>query len=140
MDASKNVNIIESDLTHFFQQIGWNMIYNLTFDPQPQLDHLIEAFIDMKSWKITVKYAADLLDQFSETIQTQSLENEFESNFLLSISDPFYQELLNLQSYAYHQQIYDFLAGVAYHEVGHSKQCPIDSTNFSTLYKESVPF
>ncbi len=64
MSNIKNVNIIELDLTHFFQQIGWNMIYNLTFDQQPQLDHLIEAFIDMKSWKITVKYAADLLDQF----------------------------------------------------------------------------
>ena len=53
--------------------------------------------------------------------------------FFLSVADPFFQILQNAQSYAYHQQIYDFLAGVAYHEVGHSKQCPIDSTNFSRI-------
>ena len=129
------MNIIELDLTHFFQQIGWNMIYNLTFDQQPQLDHLIEAFIDMKSWKITVKYAADLLDQFRETIQSQVSEKDFEPNFLLSVADPFFQILQNAQAYSYHQQIYDFLAGVAYHEVVIPSNVRLIRRIFLVLYK-----
>ncbi|MBD3212868.1 MAG: hypothetical protein GF311_09690 [Candidatus Lokiarchaeota archaeon] len=35
-----------------------------------------------------------------------------------------------------HKEIlYDFLSGIAYHEFGHSKECPIDIDNFSKIFQ-----
>ncbi|MHA1253104.1 MAG: hypothetical protein ACTSRP_24175, partial [Candidatus Helarchaeota archaeon] len=44
-----------------------------------------------------------------------------------------YQQLNQIFPFLYHIELYDFLAGISYHEFGHSKECPIDSTNFSII-------
>ncbi|MFW9879501.1 MAG: hypothetical protein ACFFG0_41015, partial [Candidatus Thorarchaeota archaeon] len=118
--------LIEKLLHHFFNRIGWDINYNLTLKLDKSLNHLLEAYIDMKEWIINVRYPFNFLELFKEINEKYEFYKLYEPNMLNAPIDADNQ-------YKYHQELYNFLAGISFHEFGHSKECPIDLDNFSII-------
>jgi hypothetical protein len=126
-------HLIQYHITQFFNQIGWNTLYNLKFQNNDEIEHLIEAYVTLDNWIITIIYSKDSIDQFKELLEKNKLNQKYEQKFLLSSSSEIFTSILKKDPYPFHAELYDFLAGIAYHEFGHSKECPIENDLFSEI-------
>jgi hypothetical protein len=97
------------------------------------LDHLIEAYIDLDSWIINCSIKSDFIELFNQLQEKYELFKIYED---LDKSRN-YKALDNKNSdlFKYEDILYEFLSGIAYHEFGHSKECPIDGDNFSIIFQ-----
>jgi len=91
------------------------------------LKHILEAFVNMQNWIINFKYPSNFLEIFTTLQQQYKLYNLYEPN---SLKCP---EIESNSFYIYQQELYSFLAGISFHEFGHSKECPIDLNYFSLI-------
>ncbi|MHA1535038.1 MAG: hypothetical protein ACTSP8_09960 [Promethearchaeota archaeon] len=89
----------------------------------------------MKKWIINIIYPPHFLTLFHTLQNRYKLYEIYEPKTLVN-------PLISLKSssnqyinYRYQQELYNFLAGISYHEFGHSKECPIDSQHFSIIYQ-----
>ena len=87
----------------------------------------------MEKWVINFKIPENFLSNFKKLHDNHNLSSLYEKNHLLKQNSKIYNELNSISSFTYQIELYDFLAGISYHEFGHSKECPIDSTNFSII-------
>ncbi|MHA1269292.1 MAG: hypothetical protein ACTSPY_05840 [Candidatus Helarchaeota archaeon] len=87
----------------------------------------------MKKWIITIKYSKNFLSIFNSIHNKYNLSNLYEKTHLINKNSIDYQQFNQILPFSHHIELYDFLAGISYHEFGHSKECPIDSLNFSII-------
>ena len=117
-----------------FHGLGWDTSYVLNLEVA-KLQHVIEAHIDLKTWKVHVKVDERILSRLQKLVKEHSLQGVLEEDHLIF---RFQEELDVLErEYAleenFHALLHDFLAGIAYHEFGHSKECPVDARSFSEI-------
>lgn len=97
------------------------------------LDHLLLAYVDMKNWVINFKYPPNFLELFKNLQEKHKLYELYEPR---NLKGPMYKEInqKNLTNiYSFQHELYNFLAGISYHEFGHSKECPIDTNHFAII-------
>ena len=89
----------------------------------------------MKRWIINIIYPPHFLTLFNTLQKRYKLHEIYEPktlvNPIISLKSSSNQNI----NYQYQQELYNFLAGISYHEFGHSKECPIDSQHFSIIYQ-----
>lgn len=97
-----------------------------------RLNHLIEAYVDLKNWIINCTIQPDFINLFNKLHDEHKLFDFYENGYLQNDLKP---QLDNKKNpfFKYPENLYIFLSGIAYHEFGHSKECPIDSDNFSKI-------
>lgn len=98
-----------------------------------KVDHLLMAYIDMKNWVINFKYPPNFLELFKTLQEKHKLYELYEPR---NLKGPMYKEIniKNLTNiYSFQHELYNFLAGISYHEFGHSKECPIDTNHFAII-------
>ncbi|MHA1758154.1 MAG: hypothetical protein ACTSVV_15375, partial [Promethearchaeota archaeon] len=122
-------DLIRFYLNHFLSQIGWDTQYNLNLIIKDEINHLIEAYIDMDKWIISLEYSPEIIETFENFFKKYRLYNFLEDG---KLSNPlgFYSYEKKFQFLGY---FYNFLAGIAFHEFGHSKECPIDINFFAEI-------
>ncbi|MBY9010181.1 MAG: hypothetical protein KGD74_09985, partial [Candidatus Lokiarchaeota archaeon] len=99
------------------------------------LDHILEAYVDMKRWIINFIYPPHFLTLFNTLQKEHKLYEIYESKTLTNPKISLNTSSNQYFKYRFQQELYNFLAGISYHEFGHSKECPIDSTYFSIIYQ-----
>ncbi|MHA1489282.1 MAG: hypothetical protein ACTSRI_06470 [Promethearchaeota archaeon] len=100
------------------------------------LNHLLEAFIDIKKWVINILYPPNFLTLFEKFQNDYSLNKLYEPKALkspvLSTGSASSTSIQNL-NYPFRDELYNFLAGISFHEFGHSRECPMDTKHFSII-------
>ena len=89
--------------------------------------------IDIDNWEIIFEIPRNFINQFKKL---SDRINEFlpRINGLLSCPDfNFYDENKIPIKLSCKNELYNFLASLALHEFGHSKECPIDGKNFALI-------
>ena len=120
---------------HFFIQIGWNVNFNLNLVEDENLGHILDAFVDMKHWVINFIFPPHILTLFNTLQEKYRLYEIYEPKTLVNPTISLKNSSNQYFNYLYKQELYNFLAGISYHEFGHSKECPIDSQHFSIIYQ-----
>jgi len=124
---------IEYYFLQFLKQIGWNTNFNFNLEIKEKLGHLIEAYIHLESWIINCTIEAnfsELFNQLQDKYEIFKLYENVDYNLENKANDK-----KNGHLFKYNEILYDYLSGIAYHEFGHSKECPIDSDNFANIFQ-----
>jgi len=87
----------------------------------------------VKKWVINIKYPKNFLDLFEKLHEDFSLNKLYEQNILKNPQIQIKDTTNQIINYAYQNELYNFLAGISFHEFGHSKECPIDTNHFSII-------
>jgi len=98
-----------------------------------KLDHLIEAYVDLDSWIINCVIKSDFIKLFNQLQEKYNLFKFYENIDKTRNHKTLDKE--NPDLFKYKDILYEFLSGIAYHEFGHSKECPIDAYNFSNIFQ-----
>lgn len=127
--------MLEAHLKTIFHEIQWDSIYGLDIEQQATRDHLIEAYMDIEQWVIHVKFHDGLPKEFSRMVSKDRVMAGLEQNHLAGMDST---EIDGLEQQfpmgkSFHVLFHDFLASIAYHEFGHSKECPVDLTSFASI-------
>jgi len=118
---------------YFLAQTGWNINYNLNVNLDENLEHLIEAYVDSEEWIIRLKYNKEILEIFKYLLDEYELHRYLEKNALQIPKKMLKTANIKFQRYKYINELYNFISGIAFHEFGHSKECPIDSNSFAEI-------
>ncbi|MHA1679508.1 MAG: hypothetical protein ACTSUE_00775 [Promethearchaeota archaeon] len=121
-----------------FHRIGWDASYTLKVKQDDTLVHLVDAFIDMDSWKVQVTIPGNVIERLQALDRAHDIMETIARDGGKHMLEEGSSEIRTLQSAypitpRFHVFLHDFLAGIAYHEFGHSKECPVDVHAFSAI-------
>jgi len=127
--------MLREHLVQFLNDIHWNTLYNLEIEEQEGLQHLLEAYMNMNAWIIHFNFPPKFLYIFQNLINQENYATSGETPHLLKENSQVLHVLNSKypHSQKFHVLLRDLLAGIAYHEYGHSKECPIDKENFAAI-------
>ncbi len=128
-----SLEVLKKHLYEFLNKIHWNTLYNLEVEEVYSLRHLLEAFVDMKTWIIHFKFPPKFLDMFQKLLRIDGYSTYVEKPHLLDSQTLSILKKNYPLSSSIHILLHDLLAGLALHEYGHSTVCPIHKDNFSVL-------
>jgi len=127
--------MLKEHLLEFLNDIHWNTLYNLKINEDDSLRHLIEAYVDMKTWIIHFTFHKNFPDIFQNLLEKDQFATSEEKPHLLCKNSKNLNDLIDKYSYSpqFHILLRDLIGAIAYHEYGHSKECPISHENFSVI-------
>ncbi|MHA1733879.1 MAG: hypothetical protein ACTSU5_18205 [Promethearchaeota archaeon] len=122
-------------LHDFFHRIHWDTLCNLEIRESADLDHLLLARVSLEDWIIRFDFTPSFEEEFTRLIETDDLYKLCEPDHLLKTGSPLHGLLQRIspRKPQFHATLHDYLSGIAYHEFGHSKECPVDRDGFSLV-------
>ncbi|MBD3185933.1 hypothetical protein GF325_03805 [Candidatus Bathyarchaeota archaeon] len=132
---SPTYSMMEHHLKTIFHMINWDTIYGLEIKEEPSMPRMIEAYMDIKKWRITISFHHQFPQIFQKILREQDNAKRVEKRHLITIDSKKARILTENHGYTgeFHVLLHDYLAGIAYHEFGHSKECPIDEDSYADI-------
>lgn len=125
--------VIQTFFIAFLEKLGWDTYYRINFYPKKHSGHLLNASIDTKDWIIKIEHDTRVLKEFQNLDKRRNVFRKLEKPLLINSSPGIKKTIRKHKDVSFYKEFFDFVSGIAYHEMGHSTECPIDEDHYSEI-------